>query len=94
MVASGGLTRLGAEGSLSSGAGYRNSQRWSKALRSHPEKPDGIYYYSRHDPSRTACALYDHCASDIEVVGPPQTWDADATLLGAILDHYGFGIDL
>ena len=33
MVSSGGLTRLGAEGSLTSGAGYKNSQRWSKALR-------------------------------------------------------------
>ena len=48
LVSSGGLARIGAEGSLSSGSGYKNSQRWSKALRDHPEKPDGIYYYSRH----------------------------------------------
>ena len=52
LVSSGGLARIGAEGSLSSGSGYKNSQRWSKALRDHPEKPDGIYYYSRHDPDR------------------------------------------
>jgi hypothetical protein len=57
LVSSGGLTRIGAEGSLSSGSGYKNSQRWSKALRDHPAKPDGIYYYSRRDPSRTASAL-------------------------------------
>jgi hypothetical protein len=44
MVTSGGLTRLGAEGSLTSGFGYKNSQRWSRALRKHPSKPDGIYY--------------------------------------------------
>jgi RES domain len=44
LVSSGGLARIGAEGSLSSGSGYKNSQRWSKALRDHPEKPDGIYY--------------------------------------------------
>lgn len=43
MVTSGGLARLGTEASLTSGAGYRNSQRWSQALRDHPEKPDGIY---------------------------------------------------
>jgi len=92
LVSSGGLTRIGAEGSLSSGSGYKNSQRWSKALRDHPAKPDGIYYYSRHDPSRTACALYEHCASALEVVGPPVRWDADPALLGSILDHYGFGI--
>jgi hypothetical protein len=92
LVTSGGLTRIGAEGSLSSGTGYKNSQRWSKALRDHPAKPDGIYYYSRHDPSRTACALYEHCGSALEIVGPPVRWDADPVLLGSILDQYGFGI--
>lgn len=92
LVSSGGLARIGAESSLSSGSGYKNSQRWSKALREHPTKPDGIYYYSRHDPSRTACALYDHCASVVEQVGPAAKWDADAALLGSILDLYDFGI--
>ena len=92
LVSSGGLARVGAEGSLSSGSGYKNSRRWSKALRDHSSKPDGIYYYSRHDPSRTACALYDHCASAVEVAGPSVRWDADAALLGSILDHYGFGL--
>lgn len=33
-AASGGLTRLGAEGSIAGGSGYRNSQRWSLALAS------------------------------------------------------------
>jgi hypothetical protein len=93
LVSSGGLARIGAEGSLSSGSGYKNSQRWSRALREHPAKPDGIYYYSRHDPNRTACALYDHCSSIVEVVGPPTRWDADPVLLGSILDQYGFGVD-
>jgi hypothetical protein len=92
LVSSGGLAHIGAEGSLSSGSGYKNSERWSKALREHPTKPDGIYYYSRHDPSRTACALYDHCSSIVKVVGAPTRWDADPVLLGSILDQYGFGI--
>jgi RES domain len=92
LVSSGGLARIGAEGSLSSGSGYKNSQRWSKALRDHPEKPDGIYYYSRHDPTRTACALYDHCASAVQPIGAPQRWNADSVLLARILDHYGFGL--
>src|SRR5262249_44607806 len=30
MVTSGGLTRVGAESSLTSGSGYKNSQRWSR----------------------------------------------------------------
>jgi len=92
LVSSGGLARIGADGSLSSGRGYKNSQRWSKALRDHPEKPDGIYYRSRHDPSRSACALYDHCASAVEVVGPARSWNDDPVLLGRILDHYDLGI--
>jgi hypothetical protein len=92
LVSSGGLARIGAEGSLSSGSGYKNSQRWSKALRDHPEKPDGIFYFSRHDPVRTACALYEHCGASVEVVGAAQRWDADSRLLANILDHYGFGL--
>jgi hypothetical protein len=51
-VRSAGLTRLGAEGSVTSGSGYRNSQRWSQALRSHPAKPDGIFYRSRPNGMR------------------------------------------
>jgi hypothetical protein len=94
LVASGGLTRLGAEGSLVNGCGYRNSQRWSEALRSHPANPDGIYYRSRFDPARTACALYDRCRPFIRVVENCGTWAGQPVLLGAILDRYGFGTDL
>src|SRR5580658_4184989 len=92
LVSSGGLTRTAAEASLSSGRGYKNSQRGSKALRDHPAKPDGIYYYSRHDPNRTACALYNHSASAVEVIEAPVRWDIDPVLLGSISDQYGFGI--
>ena len=94
MVASGGLTRLGAEGSLTGGAGYRNSQRWSKALRDHPKRPHGLYYYSRNDVSRIACALYDHCEPLVKIVAPCKPWADQPVLLGAILDHYGFSTDL
>ncbi len=94
LVNSGGLTRLGAEGSLTSGTGYRNSQRWSEALRSHPAKPDGIYYRSRHDPARVACALFEHCAHFIEIAETCVSWARQPSLLGAILDHYDLGTDL
>lgn len=94
MVSSGGLTRLGTEASLTIGAGYKNSQRWSKTLRVHPEKPDGIYYPSRHDPSRIACAVYDLCQPFIEIARTCEAWADNPVLLGNILDHYGFGSDL
>lgn len=94
MVTSGGLTRLGAENSLTGGSGYRNSQRWSRALRSHPSKPDGVYYRSRHDPARIACALFDHCAAAVEVAAELGPWADQPALLGNILDHYALGTDL
>ncbi len=94
IVTSGGLTRLGAEGSLTSGAGYRNSQRWSEALRSHHAKPHGIYYRSRYDPARIACALFDHCAPLVELSQSHGTWASQPASLAQILDHYGFATDL
>jgi hypothetical protein len=94
LVASGGLTRLGADGSLANGLGYRNSQRWSEALRSHPAKPDGIYYRSRYDPALTACALFDHCQPLVRIIESCGSWADHPVLLGAILDHYQFGTDL
>jgi len=94
MVTSGGLTRLGMESSLTGGSGYKNSQRWSRALRGHPAKPDGIYYRSRHDPARAACALFHHCEPSVEVAEMLGTWADLPALLGGILDHYAFGTDL
>ena len=94
MVTSGGLTRLGAESSLTSGSGYKNSQRWSRGLREHPSKPDGIYYRSRHDSARMASALFDHCEGSVAVAETPGAWADQSALLGEILDHYAFGTDL
>jgi hypothetical protein len=94
MVSSGGLTRLGADGTIANGIGYRNSQRWSEALRSHPFKPHGIYYRSRYDPARTAAALFDGCASLVKVAETGKAWAEQTILLAEILDHYGFGTDL
>ncbi len=93
-VGSGGLTRVGAEGSVASGSGYRNSQRWSQALKSHPAKPDGIYYRSRHDPARTACAVFDTCARHVKILEDLRSRAEQPGILGQILDQYGFGTDL
>jgi hypothetical protein len=93
MADSGGLTRLGAEGSLTSGQGYKNPQRWSQALRSHGCNPHGIRYRSRHDPARLACALFDHCKPLLEIAAAFVAW-ADHPKLAEILDHYDLGTDL
>jgi hypothetical protein len=57
LFSTGGLARVGADGRLFTGS-YKIAQHWSAALRTHPSKPDGIRYPSRHDPARAAYAIY------------------------------------
>ncbi len=57
-LAGAGLTRIGADGRLTTGS-YQISQAWSQALYRHPDRVDGLYYCSRHDPSKFCVALYD-----------------------------------
>jgi hypothetical protein len=55
-----GLARLGATAEVvHSGLPYDAPQAWSKALRDHPSKPDGIAYYARHDDEELCFALFD-----------------------------------
>ncbi len=89
------LTRLGADARLGSGEDYGLSQRWSRALWSQPDRPDGIYYRSRHDPSRCSLALYDRVAS-VLAEQPLGSFASPGLrpLLGAILDKYEYATDL
>jgi hypothetical protein len=38
---------------------YQLSQAWSEAFYTHPDRVDGIYYRSRHDPSGFCVGLYE-----------------------------------
>jgi RES domain len=60
-----GLANIGADGRLSSGDDYTQTQTWSRALWSHPETPDGIYYLARHDLSRPSIAIFDRAREGI-----------------------------
>jgi hypothetical protein len=92
LCTSGGLARIGADAGLYSGD-HAVSQRWSAALRHHPTKPDGILYPARHDPARTACAIFDHPASTFRVKPRGSLLDsANTATLAAILDAYDFGL--
>ncbi len=56
-----GLARLGATAEVEHcGLPYDLPQAWSKALRDHPSRPDGIAYRSRHDDDAICYAFYDH----------------------------------
>ena len=71
-----GLFRLGADNRLNDGD-YRLSQKWSRAFHQHRDRPDGILYCSRHDPSCRCVAIFD---------GRPERADASALSLGSLAE--------
>jgi hypothetical protein len=73
LYATGGLTRIGADGRLFTGS-YKVAQHWSAALKAHPSKPNGIRYPSRHDHTRVAYAIFSR---------PPSTFKVDS--LGSLM---------
>jgi hypothetical protein len=89
LAESGGLTRIGADARIFT-ASYI-SQRWSRAIHDHPDKPDGILYRPRHDEVRLAAAIFDRVAERItaENLG---TWMDQRTLLAEVLDTYGVAL--
>lgn len=96
-LAGAGLTRIGADGRLTTGS-YQIAQAWSQALYRHPDRVDGLYYCSRYDPSKICVALYDGRVelADLE----EQRVTADNLLdlafdseLKQFLDRYGYELD-
>jgi hypothetical protein len=87
-----GLAQLGADNRLTTGD-HACAQRWSSMLYSHPEGPDGILYRARHDPSRTAIAVFDRAQDALHctVLGALSD-QANIELLRTILDEYRFGV--
>lgn len=87
-----GLAQLGADARLFAGE-YVIAQCWSHTFYHHSAQPDGIYYPSRHDPSRRCLALFDRAEADVSVL-PIGSLAASSHrgLLGRILDTYTFGV--
>ncbi len=96
-LAGAGLTRIGADGRLTTGS-YHIAQAWSQALYQHPDRVDGLYYCSRYDPSKLCVALYEHRVerSDLEEqrVTAANLLDPSFDLeLQQFLDRYGYERD-
>lgn len=89
-----GLALLGADADLCSCRDYAVPQRWSRALWSHPDQPDGILYRARHDPSRTSVALFDDRVDGRITMTAQGAWsDAlNIPLLRGIVTSYGIAI--
>lgn len=90
LAESGALTRIGADARIFT-AGYTVSQRWSRAIQTHPEQPDGILYRPRHDPARLAAAFFDRIAGRVsaENLG---AWLDQRTKLADVIDTYGVAL--
>lgn len=87
-----GLARLRADARLCTGS-TAVSQKWALALFEHPERPDGLYYRSRHDPERYCVALFDRASDTVEAESVGSLADpANARILAGILETYGFGL--
>ena len=92
LVSEGGLTRIGADGRLTTGS-YLVAQQWSFALRKHPCKPDGIRYRSRHAPERIAYAIYERPPTTFKVTSMGSfTAAANQALFNQILQTYKFAL--
>ena len=87
-----GLARIRADARLLAGE-HSVAQQWSRALREHPEQPDGVYYRARHDPSRMVAAVWEPCNAGLSTLHTERlTSTAYANELGEILDIYGFAL--
>lgn len=87
-----GLAQLGADERLCAGV-YPMAQRWSLALFPHPTKPDGLFYRSRHDPSRSCAAIFHRAARKVTVDHQLALIDPQlSSVLADILRTYGFGL--
>jgi hypothetical protein len=87
-----GLAQIGADERLGAGE-YTIAQRWSLALFRHPAKPDGLYYRSRHDPSRMCAAIFHRAARKVTVEHHSALTDPQlGSVLAEILNTYHFGL--
>ncbi len=87
-----GLRQIGADTRLTSGDDYDLSRRWALRIWSNQTQPDGIMYSTRHDPSKSAVAIFDRMKGAIKGTRIGKVTD-DETLLAQILDAYGFALD-
>jgi len=87
-----GLAQIGATNLLTAGP-HPLAQRWSRALWSHPGRPDGLAYRARHDPSCICVAIFNRAARSVRAVPEGHLLDpAHRPLVGAILRRYDFSL--
>jgi hypothetical protein len=81
------MSTIGATAAVSSNPDYSVCQRWSEALHSHGDAPDGIVYKSNYDNDELAIVLFDRAANAIDN-GVSTPIMSNIPLLGEILNRY------
>ena len=87
-----GLAQLGMDSRVTGGGGYDLSRSWSEAIYNHPDRVDGIRYYSRHDNTRLCCGLFDRTSSVLKESNQGNLIDNYTERLANLLDLYKFGL--
>jgi hypothetical protein len=79
-----GLRKLSCDNRISTEKPYKTTRLWSRALYTHPQRPDGIIYRSRHNPGFRCLALFDRCAAKLStgtteelMIATRRAWTAD-----------------
>ena len=60
-----GLRKLSCDNRISTEKPYTTVGLWSRAFYTHPQRPDGIIYRSRHNPRFRCLALFDRCVAKL-----------------------------
>lgn len=87
-----GLQALGLDASIFAGP-YAPCGAWADALQGHPQKPAGILYPSRHDPSEHCLALFGPEGMALEATGASVPLPDLMADVAAVLRRYGKAMD-
>ncbi len=88
-----GLQRLGVDNAITTGP-YTTPGLWADALYSHPDRPDGICYASRHDPDSRCVALFERADLEIMVASEGVPLMKMSSEVAAVLRRYGKGLEI
>jgi hypothetical protein len=87
-----GLAKIGATAFVTAGT-HTCAQLWSRALWSHPSRPDGLLFRARHDPECLCVAIFSRARRAVRAVPQGALLDAaHLPVLGATLRRYGFSL--
>jgi hypothetical protein len=81
------IAMLAATAGVAANPDYGLCQRWSRALHSHRQRPDGIIYKSNYDNDELVSVLFDRAHDAIDR-GSSSPIMSDVQLLGRILNRY------